>query len=152
MKIARVRLTAAAALTLALALSGGLASASASASASAPRAPSGATRATKALTTEARPMHSHKVVVFNCRGRAKVRPRTFTIACADHNDYLTKLKWLSWGPVSAFGHGVEWTNDCVPNCASGTFRHHRVQVLFYRIRPVAITRMSTTSPGSRRTG
>jgi hypothetical protein len=31
---------------------------------------------------------------------------------------------------------VEWKNNCVPNCASGKFRHHRVNVLFYRIRPV----------------
>ncbi len=126
MKIARIRLAMALAPALALALSGSM-------TAAASTAPTGQSQSGR-VTSKA--VHHHKVVVFNCRGRAKVRPRTFVITCADRNDYLTKLRWDSWGPASAVGQGVEWLNNCKPDCASGTFHHHSVPVLFWRIRPV----------------
>ena len=75
-------------------------------------------------------------MVFNCRGRAQVYPRRFVITCADANDSLAGLRWSNWGPTRAFGRGVEWTNNCTPNCASGKFLHRHVRVVFWRIRPV----------------
>jgi len=134
MKIARIRLAMALAPALALALSGSM-------TAAASTAPTGQSQSGRVTSKavhhhKAKAVHHHKVVVFNCRGRAKVRPRTFVITCADRNDYLTKLRWDSWGPASAVGQGVEWLNNCKPDCASGTFHHHSVQVLFWRIRPV----------------
>ncbi len=48
---------------------------------------------------------SEEVVAINCQGRPQVRPRNFTLACADGNDYLSGLRWTSWGPdlASAIG-------------------------------------------------
>ena len=38
-------------------------------------------------------------VAFNC-WRAHVRPRNLYIACADGNNYLTKLSWSAWSAWS----------------------------------------------------
>ena len=77
-----------------------------------------------------------RVVVLNCLGRAQVRPRKFIITCADANDYLTRLTWSTWGPRVALGRGVEWVNNCSPNCASGKFFHRNARVVFWRVRRV----------------
>jgi hypothetical protein len=68
-----------------------------------------------------------RAVVINCLGRAQTRPGSFTLACADGNDYLTALSWTSWTPALASGYGTEVINDCVPYCAAGHF--HRYPVL-----------------------
>ncbi len=77
-----------------------------------------------------------RVVVFDCRGRARIRPHRFIIACADGNAYLAGLLWFNWGPATAFGYGVEWVNSCMPSCVGGRFRHHHAQVLLWRVRRV----------------
>jgi hypothetical protein len=77
-----------------------------------------------------------RVVVFDCQGHALVRPARFILACADGNALLTHLHWSTWGPLTAWGWGVEWVNSCRPNCVKGTFHHHKKHVLLWRIRPV----------------
>ncbi|MGH3153952.1 MAG: hypothetical protein ACRDOB_24925, partial [Streptosporangiaceae bacterium] len=38
-------------------------------------------------------MFSEQTVVVNCINRPQVRPGSFTLACADGNDYLYGLSW-----------------------------------------------------------
>jgi len=72
------------------------------------------------------------VVLVNCQHHGVVTPRSFVLSCADHDDFLTNMHWVSWRAV-AYGSGVEHTNNCIPNCASGHF--HRFPVLITVWRP-----------------
>jgi hypothetical protein len=69
--------------------------------------------------------------VFNCQ-QAQVRPGSFTLSCADGNDYLSHLSWSSWTASSASGTGTEMVNDCQPYCAAGKFHSYPVGVSFWR--------------------
>jgi hypothetical protein len=62
-----------------------------------------------------------KVIACAGLGAAKVRPATFILACADVNSYIGHISWKSWGARSAHGHGTLETNNCQPNCATGSF-------------------------------
>ena len=74
---------------------------------------------------------SERTVVINCQGQPQVRPGSFTLACADGNDYLSGLSWTSWTPGLASATGVLHQNDCVPYCAAGRFRRYPVDVVFW---------------------
>jgi hypothetical protein len=74
---------------------------------------------------------SEQTVVVNCINRPQVRPGSFTLACADGNDYLYGLSWTSWTPQLASGYGSEKQNDCQPNCAAGHFHTYSVLVVFW---------------------
>jgi hypothetical protein len=73
---------------------------------------------------------SEQAVVVDCQGRPQVRPRNFTLACADGNDYLTHLTWTSWTAGLARAAGVQEVNDCDPYCAVGHFHSYPVDVTF----------------------
>ena len=122
----------------AVALAGTLpASASASAARSAAR--SAATpAATPAARHQARQRPAatdwvHAVVLVNCQHHAVILPRSFTLTCADANDVLTGLSWVSWRNV-AFGSGTERINTCMPNCAAGHFHSYRALITLWRPR------------------
>lgn len=102
--------------------------------------------ASRAPATRASAGHlfSVQTVVVNCQGRAQVRPSTFTLACADANDYLAHLSWASWGPGMASATGIQEENDCVPDCAAGHFHRYPVDVVFWG------TRTMHGQPGSQR--
>ena len=78
--------------------------------------------------THASQLYSERIVVLNCLGKAQVRPSSFILACADANDYLTKLSWTSWGPDLASAVGTQEENDCIPYCAAGHFHAYPVDV------------------------
>ncbi len=86
--------------------------------------------AASARTISAR-QYSERTVVINCQGQPQVRPGSFTLACADGNDYLSSLSWTSWTPGLASATGVQHENDCVPYCAAGHFRRYPVDVVFW---------------------
>ncbi|MGH3254978.1 MAG: hypothetical protein ACRDOU_06130 [Streptosporangiaceae bacterium] len=94
--------------------------------------------------TQASQFYSERIVVLNCLGRAQVRPSSFILACADANDYLTKLSWKSWGPHLASAVGTQEENDCIPYCAAGHFHAYPVDVIFWGRRAVI------GSPGTER--
>jgi len=71
-------------------------------------------------------------VIVNCAGRAQVRPSTYVLTCADGNDYLAGLRWVSWAGGAAFARGTEHVNDCIPNCAQGPFHAYPVLVTTWR--------------------
>ncbi len=54
-----------------------------------------------------------------------VRPRSIMFACADGGYYVTHLDWLRWRGRRADGVGLFHRNDCIPNCAGGTFHNRR---------------------------
>jgi hypothetical protein len=98
--------------------------------------------AASATTSSASGMFSERTVVLDCLGHAQLRPDRFTLACADANDYLTRLHWKSWGSRLASATGVQEINDCVPYCAAGHFHGYPVDVVLWR--PAA------AGPGSQR--
>jgi hypothetical protein len=49
--------------------------------------------------------------------------------------------WQSWTGSSAFGTGTVWLDDCVPDCARGTYHSHNGSVLANRVRNGHFTRM-----------
>lgn len=61
------------------------------------------------------------------------RPRRFTVACADANQYLDRLQWKRWGQRSARATGVMTVNTCAPSCAKGRFKNYPVSVRAHRI-------------------
>ena len=76
-------------------------------------------------------LFTERTVVINCLGRTQVRPGSFTLACADGNDYLTGLSWTSWTPRLASGYGTQVVNDCLPYCAAGHFHRYPVLVVLW---------------------
>ena len=76
-------------------------------------------------------MFSEQTVVLNCLAKPQTRPGSFTLACADGNDYLTGLSWTSWTSHLASGYGTEQVNDCKPYCAAGHFHGYPVLVVFW---------------------
>jgi hypothetical protein len=57
--------------------------------------------------------------VLNCgMGKAIVRPKTLTLACADANNLAKELVWSKWATTGAAASGVDTWNTCVPNCAA----------------------------------
>lgn len=74
-------------------------------------------------------------VVFDCT-QSQVRPRSFILACADGNNYLTMLSWSAWSSAFASGTGTQMINDCVPDCAVGQFHSYPVDFVLWRSTPV----------------
>ena len=73
-----------------------------------------------------------QTVVFDCPGQhARVRPRSFVLACADGNAYFAKLAWTSWTPGLASAKGTLVLNDCTPYCAVGHFHSYPVIVVLW---------------------
>lgn len=85
----------------------------------------------------ARPAAPRGDVIVNCLGRPQVRPRSYVLACADGNDYLNGLRWVSWSGGAGFARGTEHVNNCVPDCAQGHFHAYPVLVTVWRARPRA---------------
>lgn len=86
-------------------------------------------------------------VLLNCLHQPQIAPRRYVLACGDGSDYLRHLNWAVW-TTTALATGTEWINDCVPDCARGTFRHYRVLVTLWRARPLTravdhFTRLTT---------
>jgi hypothetical protein len=95
---------------------------------------SASTRATDAaLIQRASPVQP---VVVNCQFKAQVRPSAMILTCADANDVLTSLHWVSWGTGAAFATGIEQINDCTPYCAAGKFINYPVLVDLWRAEPL----------------
>ena len=84
----------------------------------------------------ARATAPRSVVVVNCLGRPQTRPSSFVLTCADANDVLVHLHWVSWGSDAAFATGVEQINNCTPNCAEGKFINYPVLVNLWRPQPL----------------
>lgn len=90
------------------------------------------TRATDAALIQ----RSGGTVVINCLFESQARPSSFVLTCADANDVIAHLHWVSWGSGAAFATGIEQINDCTPNCAAGKFINYPVLVNLWRPEPL----------------
>jgi hypothetical protein len=61
-------------------------------------------------------------VLVNCQGGHDVRPEHFVLACGDGDTWLGHMSWQRWGTTAA-GQGTLAIDDCVPDCAQGTYHH-----------------------------
>ncbi len=64
----------------------------------------------------------------------KKKPHRITLACADDNALLRKMKWSSWGGEKAKGEGWFYINECDPNCAEGDFISYGVKAKLTKIK------------------
>jgi hypothetical protein len=98
------------------------------------------------------------VAVYDCSNRPQVRPGTYYQFC-DGSGYFTKLRWSTWNASMAAATGVQYINNCEPNCAAGKFSHRTVDLIFWRSLPVkghpgkrGYTQMTVLYPGARTPG
>jgi len=75
-------------------------------------------------------------VVVDCSGQRQTRPSSFILTCADANDALTALRWVSWAASQAFGTGTETVNTCTPDCADGKFVSYPALIALWRPEPL----------------
>ncbi len=62
-------------------------------------------------------------------------PTTIIVACADAGAMVRGVTWSEWTNRLANGSGYARINDCVPNCAVGTFHSYPVLVTLSAPRP-----------------
>lgn len=78
--------------------------------------PAGA--ATQALATH----------LLTCSMHETTKPSNYLLSCADANAGFVAMKWSTWTPASATGHGILRQNDCTPNCVSGKWIRYAASV------------------------
>ena len=75
-------------------------------------------------------------VVVDCSGQRQTRPSSLILTCADANDALTALHWVSWANSQAFGTGTEQVNTCKPDCADGKFVSYPALITLWHREPL----------------
>ena len=89
--------------------------------------------ATPASARAAAPAAAQRnTVVVDCSGQRQTRPSSFILTCADANDALTALHWVSWAASQAFGTGTETVNTCTPDCADGKLVSYPALITLWR--------------------
>jgi hypothetical protein len=94
-----------------------------------------------------------------------VRPATMSFGCcrqfviggpgvssaAFRSGRLGRIRWKQWGSARSAGIGLLWIDDCVPSCASGTFRRRSVSIQAYSVQSGRYTRLLLIyRPGNRK--
>jgi len=74
------------------------------------------------------PAHSPKFVVLDCSYKPEVKPKDYTLTCADDGLRLQGLHWTRWTSRGAAGTGTFYENLCMPSCADGHIVHMPVRV------------------------
>lgn len=71
-----------------------------------------------------------KVYATACPGEypATIDPKSLPITCADGNTFISDITWTSWTTTRAQGYGTLHVNNCVPDCAGGTFHTYPTPV------------------------
>jgi hypothetical protein len=69
-------------------------------------------------------------VVVTCDKARVTEPKTYMLACGDGNEVLAGLSWSRWSPGRAIARGMDWINNCEPDCARGTYHSYPVYVAF----------------------
>src|SRR4051812_33984883 len=76
-------------------------------------------------------MGASHVRIPGCGGsdKARYKPDEVIVACGDGNFFVVRLEWTKWTRKVASGKGTGKVNDCMPNCAQGTFRSYKVKLI-----------------------
>jgi hypothetical protein len=95
-------------------------------------------------------------VVVGCSGQQQNRPSSLVLTCADANDTLTAVSWVSWANNFAFGLGTEKVNTCTPDCADGKLVSYSALITLWRPEPIPghrslryFTRITRVYPSNR---
>jgi hypothetical protein len=99
------------------------------------------------------------LIDWNCSSPGRVKPTRIVLACGDGNAVAQNLTWSKWNATSASGTGVLRQNNCVPDCAEGTFHLFTARFVLSETVTVAGRRYFTSikvrfvgaEPGGRRT-
>ncbi len=100
-----------------------------------------------------------RVYVSNCVKQV-YKPKTITIACADANFAVQKIKYGSYNARVATGRGTAVVNTCEPNCAAGKMVSYPAKIKLsrvtqcgdsYQFRRVAVTFTGKVPKGMTRT-
>jgi len=67
--------------------------------------------------------------ILTCLMRPEIRPSSYIIACGDGNAYWQGVKWTGWGGTTTTGTGQYVGNDCIPDCADGTFHAYPLTIV-----------------------
>lgn len=113
------------------------------------------------VSASAATSHSSKqtLVDFDCLSKGGAKPAQILLACGDGNAIAEHLSWIDWDSTGATATGVLTQNDCVPNCASGTFHNYPARFVLSELvltdgrdyfTRVTI-RFKSNGPGDRRT-
>jgi hypothetical protein len=84
-----------------------------------------------------------------------VRPATMSFGCcaqfviggpgvsstAFRSGRLGHIRWMHWGSARSAGIGLLWIDNCIPSCASGTFRPRPVSIQASRVENGRYTRL-----------
>jgi len=84
------------------------------------------------------------------------KPKAITVACADGNFAVEKIKWTTYKPEGARGTGTAVVNLCEPTCVAGKYRRYPARVRLTRVRQCGdvpqFTRLVVTFTGQRPKG
>lgn len=96
-------------------------------------------------TAQAAPANSNATVTFmtDCGSDRVQSPASFTLACADANQSLARMKWSNWGAKTATATGVMRLNMCKPSCAKGKTISLPVRVAVNNLRKDEATQVYT---------
>ena len=78
---------------------------------------------------------------------------TQIVTTGDGSGYVKNLTWSGWGNAQAVGVGVLEVDDCIPNCAQGTFTGHPATITLSGLTPFgngkhAYSVMTISAPAS----
>ena len=88
-------------------------------------------------TTQALPAADFTVCtnpVVSCADAMRTEPTSIEIS-ADGSGYVSGITWSDWGAASANGTGTLNVDNCVPNCAQGTFTGYPATISVWQPTP-----------------
>jgi hypothetical protein len=66
--------------------------------------------------------------------KPRVEPGRIVVACADFGLYFKIKRWSYWNRRGAAADAKMKANDCIPSCATGTFRSYPVRIKLSKVR------------------
>jgi hypothetical protein len=90
--------------------------------------------------------------VVSCQGELKSQPETILLS-GDGSIFVNDLAWTGWGSEGATGHGTLKIDNCVPNCAQGSFKDYEATIVVDDLTPYgggkrAYDTMNVEAPGT----
>ena len=71
---------------------------------------------------------SEETFISECGYGYAQKPSQITLTCADGGMYIDQIKYSSWDNNSASATGIFFSNDCDPDCASGSMISNPVKI------------------------
>jgi hypothetical protein len=71
---------------------------------------------------------------YGAKPVVKYRPRQLNRITGDGTAYVDRIRWRRWNESQAYATGYAHVDDCVPDCADGTFSVRPTHLHAYRVR------------------